>query len=42
MPGLFTPVVTGDGILVDGALVDPVPVSLARAMGADVVIAVES
>ena len=41
MPGLFTPVVTDDGILVDGALVNPVPVSLARAMGADVVIAVD-
>jgi NTE family protein len=41
MPGLFTPVSTDDGILVDGALVNPVPVSLARAMGADVVIAVD-
>jgi NTE family protein len=41
MPGLFTPVLTEDGTLVDGALVNPVPVSLARAMGADVVIAVD-
>jgi len=41
MPGLFTPVLTDDGILVDGALVNPVPVSLARAMGAEVVIAVD-
>jgi NTE family protein len=41
IPGLFTPVVTDDGILVDGALVNPVPVSLARAMGAEVVIAVD-
>ncbi len=41
MPGLFTPVLTQDGVLVDGALVNPVPVSLARAMGADVVIAVD-
>ena len=41
MPGLFTPVVSSDGILVDGALVNPVPVSLARAMGAEVVIAVD-
>ena len=41
MPGLFQPVVTEDGILVDGALVNPVPVSLARAMGADIVIAVD-
>ncbi len=41
MPGLFAPVVDGDGIMVDGALVNPVPVSLARAMGADVLIAVD-
>jgi NTE family protein len=41
MPGLFRPVLSSDGILVDGALVNPVPVSLARAMGADVVIAVD-
>jgi len=41
MPGLFTPVLTEDGILVDGALVNPVPVSLARAMGAEIVIAVD-
>ena len=41
MPGLFTPVHTEDGILVDGALVNPVPVSLARAMGAEIVIAVD-
>jgi NTE family protein len=41
MPGLFTPVLSSNGTLVDGALVNPVPVSLARAMGADVVIAVD-
>jgi NTE family protein len=41
IPGLFTPVATDDGILVDGALVNPVPVSLARAMGAEVIIAVD-
>jgi len=41
MPGLFTPVLSSHGTLVDGALVNPVPVSLARAMGADVVIAVD-
>lgn len=40
LPGLFRPV-KRDGIwMVDGGLVDPVPVSLCRAMGADVVIAV--
>ena len=41
MPGLFTPHVQEDRLLVDGALVNPVPVSLARAMEADFVIAVD-
>lgn len=41
LPGLFTPVVRDGRLLVDGGLVNPVPVSLARAMGADVVIAVD-
>ena len=42
LPGLFTPVVRDDGrLLVDGGLVNPVPASLARAMGADIVIAVD-
>jgi len=41
LPALFTPVVREGRTLVDGALVNPVPVSLARAMGADIVIAVD-
>ena len=41
LPALFTPVVRDGRLLVDGALVNPVPVSLARAMGADIVIAVD-
>lgn len=41
MPGLFAPARVKDRWLVDGGLVDPVPVGVARAMGADVVIAVE-
>lgn len=41
LPALFTPVLREGRILVDGGLVNPVPVSLARAMGADVVIAVD-
>lgn len=41
LPGLFTPVIHQDTVLVDGGLVNPVPVSLARAMDADVVIAVD-
>jgi len=40
MPGLFPAVRRDDRWLVDGALVNPVPVSLCRALGADVVIAV--
>jgi NTE family protein len=41
LPGMFTPVLQDGRWLVDGALVNPVPVSLARAMGADIVIAVD-
>ena len=41
LPGLFTPAQREGRLLVDGGLVNPVPVSLARAMGADVVIAVD-
>lgn len=40
MPGLFAPKKVGGKWLIDGALVNPVPVSLCRAMGADIVIAV--
>ena len=41
LPGLFTPVRREESLLVDGGLVNPVPVSLARAMGADIVIGVD-
>jgi NTE family protein len=41
MPGLFTPQARDERLLVDGALVNPVPVSLARAMDAEFVIAVD-
>lgn len=40
-PGLFAPVRLEDRWLVDGGLVDPVPVGVARAMGAEVIIAVD-
>lgn len=40
LPGLFTPVKLAGKWLVDGGLVNPVPISLCRAMGADIVIAV--
>jgi NTE family protein len=41
LPGLVAPALRDGAVLVDGGLVNPVPVSLARAMGADVVIAVD-
>ena len=41
IPGLFAPVKVKDRWLVDGGLVDPVPVGVARALEADVVIAVD-
>ena len=41
VPGVFTPVRKNGNILVDGGLVNPVPVSVVRKMGADFVIAVD-
>lgn len=41
MPGLLAPVWADGYWLVDGAVVNPVPVSLCRALGADIVIAVD-
>lgn len=41
LPGLFKPVQHEGRLLVDGGLVNPVPVSLCRALGADIVIAVD-
>ena len=41
IPGVFLPVERGGRVLVDGQLVNPVPVSVCRAMGADAVIAVD-
>jgi NTE family protein len=41
VPGILTPARHGGRILSDGALINPVPVSVARAMGADIVIAVD-
>ncbi|MYZ50100.1 patatin-like phospholipase RssA [Propylenella binzhouense] len=40
LPGLLTPVPLRGQWLVDGALVNPLPVSLCRALGADVIIGV--
>lgn len=41
IPGLLAPVAWNGYWLVDGAVVNPVPVSLTRALGADIVIAVD-
>ncbi len=41
MPGLFTPVIRNETLVVDGGLVNPVPVSMCRALGADLVIAID-
>ncbi len=41
IPGMFTPVERDGDMLVDGGLVDPVPVGLVRELGADVVVAVD-
>ncbi|HRV98292.1 MAG TPA: patatin-like phospholipase family protein [Aminobacteriaceae bacterium] len=41
VPGIFTPARRGDDLLVDGGLVNPVPVSVCRTMGAERIIAVD-
>lgn len=40
-PGVFSPIVIDGRLLVDGGVVDNLPVDVARAMGADVIIAVD-
>ncbi|WP_457107449.1 patatin-like phospholipase family protein [Methylobacterium sp. P5_C11] len=40
IPGLFPPVAHAGRVLMDGTLVNPVPVALARSLGADLVICV--
>jgi NTE family protein len=40
VPGIFTPLKYQDYYLVDGGLVNPVPVNVAQKMGADIIIAV--
>lgn len=41
IPGVFKPVKIGERILMDGGLVNPVPVDVCRSLGADKVIAVD-
>lgn len=40
-PGIFTPVIKDNMTLIDGGIVNSVPVSVVRKMGADIVIAVD-
>lgn len=40
LPGIFPPMRYGNRLLVDGALVNPVPVSVCQALGANIIIAV--
>ncbi len=42
IPLAFSPVETGNRLLVDGGLVDPIPVDVTKEIGADVVIAVNT
>jgi len=41
IPGIFTPVKMGNRWVIDGGLIDPVPVSVVKSMGAQCVIAVD-
>ncbi|UFJ42066.1 patatin-like phospholipase family protein [Brevibacillus humidisoli] len=41
IPGIFVPERVGDRLLVDGGVIDRVPITVAREMGADIVIAVD-
>ncbi|WP_027408243.1 patatin-like phospholipase family protein [Anoxybacteroides tepidamans] len=41
IPGIFVPEVIGGRMLVDGGVIDRIPVSVAREMGADIVIGVD-
>lgn len=41
IPGIFTPIKWQDRILVDGGLVNPVPVNVVKKMGAEIVIGVD-
>lgn len=41
VPGILTPVSYNESWLVDGGLVNPVPVSVCRALGADIIIGVD-
>jgi NTE family protein len=41
IPGIFTPIINENQLLVDGGVLEPVPVEAARQLGADFVVAVD-
>ena len=41
IPGVFSPVIVDDNVLIDGNLVDPIPIDVVKEMGADIIIAVD-
>jgi NTE family protein len=41
IPGVFMPVKIRKHVLIDGGIIDPVPIDLVREMGADIIIAVD-
>ncbi|MCK9907081.1 patatin-like phospholipase family protein, partial [Frankia sp. Cpl3] len=41
IPGIFVPERVGDRLLVDGGVIDRVPITVIREMGADIVVAVD-
>ncbi len=41
IPGVFNPVIKDDMVLVDGAVLDRLPISVAREKGADIIIAID-
>lgn len=41
IPGIFTPIQTNNQCLVDGALIEPLPIEDARSLGADIVVAID-
>lgn len=40
LPGIFTPVVSGDHVYTDGGLLNNIPISVAKQMGADILLGV--
>ncbi|WP_459937982.1 patatin-like phospholipase family protein [Desulfonatronum parangueonense] len=41
LPGMFTPARNGERLLVDGGLINPLPINICRRMNADIIVAVD-